>query len=64
MLFSIGGYEMKIVCKLSEDDAYTVSDCRYFNINNSKEFWYKFRDTKNVIPAFYKDESMDVLYLS
>lgn len=55
---------MKIVCKLSEDDAYTVSDCRYFNINNSKEFWYKFWDTKNVFPAFYKDESLDVLYLS
>ena len=55
---------MKIVCKLSEDDTYTVSDCRYININNSKEFWYKFWDTKNVFPAFYKDEALDMLYLS
>ena len=45
---------MKVVCKLSEDDTYTVSDCRYININNSKEFWYRFWDTKNVFPVFYK----------
>ena len=55
---------MKIVCKLSEDDTYMVSDCKYININNSKDFWYKFWDTKNVFPAFYQDEALDMLYLS
>lgn len=55
---------MKVVCKLSEDDTYTVSDCRYININNSKEFWYRFWDTKNVFPVFYQDEALDLLYLS
>lgn len=55
---------MKIVCKLSEDDTYMVSNCRYININNSKDFWYKFWDTKNVFPAFYRDEALDMLYLS
>lgn len=55
---------MKIVCKLSEDDTYTVTDCKYININNSKEFWYKFWDTKNVFPIFYQDEALDMLYLS
>ena len=55
---------MKIVCKLSEDDTYMVSDCKYININNSKDFWYKFWDTKNVFPAFYQHEALDMLYLS
>lgn len=55
---------MKVVCKLSENDTYTVPDCKFININNSKEFWYKFWDTKNVFPNFYQDEALDLLYLS
>lgn len=55
---------MKVVCKLSENDTYAVPDCRFININNSKEFWYKFWDTKNVFPDFYQDEALDLLYLS
>lgn len=55
---------MKIVCKLSEDDTYMVSNCRCINVNNSKDFRYKFWDTKNVFPDFYQDEALDMLYLS
>ncbi len=45
---------MKFVCKLSEDDTYMVSDCRYINLNNGKEFWYKFWDTKIFFLSFIR----------
>ena len=54
---------MKFVCKLSEDD-FEMEGSKSINLNCKTEFKYTFWKNKNVYPEFYKDEAIDMLYLS
>lgn len=54
---------MKIVCKLSED-GFEVEESKIINLNCNKAFKYTFWKQNNVYAEFYKDEAIDMLYLS
>lgn len=54
---------MKIVCKLSED-GFEVEESKIINLNCKKVFKYTFWKQNNVYAEFYKDEAIDMLYLS
>ena len=54
---------MKIVCKLSED-GFEVEESKIINLNCKKAFKYTFWKQNNTYAEFYKDEAIDMLYLS
>lgn len=54
---------MKLVCKLSEDE-FGVEESKIINLNCKKEFKYTFWKQNNTFAEFYKDEAIDMLYLS
>lgn len=54
---------MKLVCKLS-DDGFELQESRYIDLNCKTEFKYTFWKQKNTYAEFYKDEAIDMLYLS
>lgn len=54
---------MKLVCKLSED-GFEVEESRIIELNCKKAFKYTFWKQNNVYAEFYKDEAIDMLYLS
>lgn len=54
---------MKLVCKLSED-GFELEESRSINLNCKTEFKYTFWKQKNTYTEFYKDEAIDMLYLS
>ena len=54
---------MKIVCKLSEDEL-EVEESKIINLNSKKAFKYTFWKQNNTYAEFYKDEAIDMLYLS
>ena len=54
---------MKIVCKLSEDE-FEVKESKIINLNCKKAFKYTFWKQNNIYAEFYKDEAIDMLYLS
>lgn len=54
---------MKMVCKLSED-GFEVEESKIINLNSKKAFKYTFWKQNNVYAEFYKDEAIDMLYLS
>ena len=54
---------MKIVCKLSEDE-FEVEESKIINLNSKKAFKYTFWKQNNTYAEFYKDEAIDMLYLS
>lgn len=54
---------MKLVCKLS-DDGFELEESRSIKINCKTEFKYTFWKQKNTYGEFYKDEAIDMLYLS
>ena len=54
---------MKLVCKLSED-GFGVEESKILNLNCKNEFKYTFWKQNNTYAEFYKDEAIDMLYLS
>lgn len=54
---------MKFVCKLSED-GFNLEESTIINLNCNKDFKYTFWKQKNIYAEFYKDEAIDMLYLS
>lgn len=54
---------MKLVCKVS-DDGFEVKGAKYICLNSSKDFKYTFWKYNNKFQEFYKDEAIDLLYLS
>jgi 7-cyano-7-deazaguanine synthase in queuosine biosynthesis len=54
---------MKLVCKLSEDD-FQLEGSRSIDLNCKTEFKYTFWKQNNIYTEFYKDEAIDMLYLS
>ena len=54
---------MKMVCKLSED-GFEVEESKIINLNCKKEFKYTFWKQNNIYAEIYKDEAIDMLYLS
>ncbi len=54
---------MKLVCKLSED-GFELEESKTINLNCKKEFKYTFWKQNNTYAEFYKDEAIDMLYLS
>lgn len=54
---------MKLVCKLSED-GFNLEESKSIDLNCKAEFKYTFWKHKNTYAEFYKDEAIDMLYLS
>lgn len=54
---------MKLVCKLSED-GFELEESTSIDLNCKAQFKYTFWKQKNIYVEFYKDEAIDMLYLS
>lgn len=54
---------MKLVCRLSED-GFKLEKSQSIDLNCKKEFKYTFWKHNNTYAEFYKDEAIDMLYLS
>lgn len=54
---------MKLVCKLSED-GFELEESKSINLNCKNSFKYTFWKQKNIYSEFYKNEAIDMLYLS
>lgn len=54
---------MKLVCSLSKD-GFELEESRRIDLNCKKEFKYTFWKQNNIYAEFYKDEAIDMLYLS
>lgn len=54
---------MKLVCKLSED-GFELEESTSIELNCKAQFKYTFWKQKNTYVEFYKDEAIDLLYLS
>ena len=54
---------MKLVCRLSED-GFKSEKSQSIDLNCKKEFKYTFWKHNNTYTEFYKDEAIDMLYLS
>lgn len=54
---------MKILCKISED-GFEVEESKIINLNYKNDFKYTFWKQNNTYAEFYKDEAIDLLYLS
>jgi len=54
---------MKLVCKLSED-GFELEGSKSIDLNCKKQFKYTFWKWENIYTKFYKNEAIDMLYLS
>lgn len=54
---------MKLVCRLY-DDGFEVKEGRVIDLNCKKMFKYTFWKQNNDYFEFYKDEAIDMLYIS
>lgn len=55
---------MIIVCKLDNNESYSILDSKTININNNKDFSYTFWNKVRPLTNFYANEGLDLLYLS
>ena len=69
MLQGIGGYIMKkILCKLNDDDNFSVQNCHLkINLNDKKQYHWTFYQTVKRLsqfPYFFSREALDLFYIS
>lgn len=55
---------MILVCKVEQDDEFTVANSEELNINKNSDFTYTFWNDLRSLPNFYSQEGLDLLYLS